>query len=183
MSSARITQCPLLPRLNESLSSEHTRSHRETCGVDFYMACLELAQSKLLSGKPAQAILQLNKSMMAEIPPNHSILEQNPMPYQALIWILSQNHVEDFLGNPTRHFQHLASRMSPNSPRPSIRKWRAWTCFHISKSILSPVDFPEDTRQIANEGLIIPCKKETVEKLSGLTPHTSEISTIKKLLP
>lgn len=58
------------------------------------------------------------------------------------------------LGNPVRHFQHLASRMS--GPRAEIRAWRAWACFHLAERCLAGAEFPRDGEQIAREGLWIP---------------------------
>lgn len=64
-----------------------------------------------------------------------------------------------FLGNPVRHFQHLATRMS--GPRKEIRIKRAWKCFYIARQVLQGKgDFPLDGRQIAREGIFIPAEKE-----------------------
>ena len=63
-----------------------------------------------------------------------------------------------FLGNPVRHFQHLATRMS--GPLQEVRTARAWKCFHIARRVLGERgDFPLDGRQIAREGIFIPAGK------------------------
>jgi hypothetical protein len=126
-----------------------TRRHGQHRGPAFYQDALRYAQSQWISGKPAQAILQIDKAWMAEDP------GETAHPYQALVWML--RHAADgsagYLGNPVRHFQHLASRMS--GPRSEIRSWRAWLCLHLAERIL-PHGYPRDGRQLAREGLWIP---------------------------
>lgn len=143
---------PHLPAAPPDLDPSHTRQHRRECGPSFHQACLELAQSFWKQGKPAQAILQLNKA---------AFVPSIPAPFPALVWFLLNRNPGLFLGNPVRHFQHLASRISgPNAP---LRAWRAWACFHLAEHILPPSDFPRDEEQIAREGLVIP-DLATVEK-------------------
>ncbi|MDB4729713.1 hypothetical protein OAF67_05465, partial [Akkermansiaceae bacterium] len=106
-----------------------------------------------LQGKPAQAILQLNKSAFTN----------EPFPYAALKWFLEQRSAAQFIGNPVRHFQHLASRMS--GPRSEVRTWQAWACFHLAKATLPEETFPPDFDQIQNEGLSIPSDTEVYAAL------------------
>ena len=93
---------------------------------------------------------------MADLTGDESVLKTHPSPYRALLWIMETASNGDFgyLGNPVRHFQHLASRMS--GPRAEIRSWRAWVCFHLAEKILNRGDYPRDGGQIAREGLWIP---------------------------
>lgn len=148
--------CPWLPEVQEPHDFTITRRHGDSRGAAFYQDALRYAQSQWISGKPAQAVLQLDKAWMADLAPGDPVLGQHPPPYQALAWILKQaahgNH--GYLGNPVRHFQHLASRMS--GPRAEIRSWRAWLCMHLAGRILPPAGFPRDGRQLAREGLWIP---------------------------
>ncbi len=148
--------CPHLPEISVIYDFQTTRRHGAKKGVDFYQDALRYAQSLWISGKPAQAILQLNKAWMAELVVDDAALESSPPPYQALSWMLGSASVRNcgYLGNPVRHFQHLASRMS--GPRTEIRSWRAWLCFHLAEKLLDPVSHPRDGRQIAREGLWIP---------------------------
>lgn len=133
-----------------------TRRHGNHKGAEFYLDALRYAQSQWMAGKPAQAILQINKSWMADLGDDPSVLFENPSAYRALVWIMETAANGDcgYLGNPVRHFQHLASRMS--GPRAEIRSWRAWLCFHISEITLECPRFPRDGEQIAREGLWIP---------------------------
>lgn len=133
-----------------------TRRHGGAKSAEFYLDALRYAQSQWIAGKPAQAILQLNKAWMADLAGDEPELLGNPPPYQALAWILgnASNGQCGYLGNPVRHFQHLASRMS--GPRSEIRAWRAWVCFHLAERILDRAEFPRDGEQITREGLWIP---------------------------
>lgn len=148
---------PHLPLVSETLGPDHTRRHRKECGPKFRQACLEFAQSLWLSGKPAQAILQLNKSAFADTP--------DPFPYDALRWFLEHRNSLQFLGNPVRHFQHLATRMA--GPRSELRTWQAWACFHLSQSILPASNFPPDQKQSTEEHLTLPGIDDITENLTS----------------
>lgn len=125
-------------------------------GADYFLDALRYAQSHWMAGKPAQAILQLNKAWMADLTGREEVLKIHPPPYRALVWIMEKASAGDcgYLGNPVRHFQHLASRMS--GPRAEIRAWRAWVCFHLAERCMINAEFPRDGEQIAREGLWIP---------------------------
>lgn len=133
-----------------------TRKHGRERGAAFYQDALRYAQSQWVSGKPAQALLQLDKAWMADLSGDDPVLVTHPPPYQALVWIMWEAASGNcgYLGNPVRHFQHLASRMS--GPRAEIRSWRAWLCFHLAESTLPAAGFPRDGRQLVREGLWIP---------------------------
>lgn len=133
-----------------------TRRHGASRGPAFYQDALRYAQSQWISGKPAQAVLLIDKALMAEIPAEHPVLADHPPPYPALVWMLraAANGSRGYVGNPVRHFQHLASRMS--GPRAELRGWRAWLCFHLAERVLPRPEFPRDGRQLAREGLWIP---------------------------
>lgn len=148
--------CPWLPEISGFHDYTLTRRHGDSKGAEFYQDALRYAQSQWIAGKPAQAILQLDKAWMADLLPEDPVLIDFPPPYRALVWIL-RNSAGDgcgYLGNPVRHFQHLASRMS--GPRAAIRSSRAWLCFHLAETVLPAPIRPRDGRQLAREGLWIP---------------------------
>lgn len=166
--------CPWLPDVGEALDFSVTRRHGGEKGVEFYVDALRFAQSQWCAGKPAQAILQLNKAWMADLPADHPVFEAHPSPYRALVWILETASQRDcgYLGNPVRHFQHLASRMA--GPRAELRAWRAWLCFHLAERVLNSTEYPRDGEQIAREGLWIPSYQRALnEVLDRLTPEVS----------
>ena len=137
-------------------------------GARFHRDALRFAQSQWRCGKPAQAILQLDKAWGADLPDGPDDREGFPSPYMALAWIMKTaatgNH--GYLGNPVRHFQHLASRMS--GPRLEIRAWRAWFCLHLAERLLPPGGFPRDGRQLAREGLFIPSAGSVLAQLARM---------------
>jgi hypothetical protein len=159
--------CPLLPEVGGVLDFSVTRRHGCERGAEFYLDALRFAQSQWCAGKPAQAILQLNKAWMAELPAHHPVFETYPSPYRALVWILQTASCRDcgYLGNPVRHFQHLASRMV--GPRAELRAWRAWLCFHLAERVLHPAEYPRDGEQIAREGLWIPGFRRVFYEVNG----------------
>lgn len=132
----------------------------------FYEAALRYGQSLWLEGKAAQALLQMNKALMADLSGEEDVLRNYPLPYAAKRWVIEHCPAEEFLGNPVRHYQHLASRMS--GPRAELRTWRAWGCFHLSAALLPAADYPRDERQIEREELAIPEWLETLEQLASL---------------
>lgn len=167
--------CPWLPEVKEIHDFTLTRRHGNQRGPEFYQDALCYAQSQWISGKPAQAILQLDKAWMAEYPGDHG------HPYQALVWILrnAANGNHGYLGNPVRHFQHLASRMS--GPRSEIRSWRAWLCLHLAERTL-PSGFPRDGRQLAREGLWVPGIARCLAAIHRLG-WDGEIAAIREIHP
>lgn len=159
-----ITPCPDLPAVVSPLRADVTRCLGEDRGPLFYVAALRYAQSLWREGKPAQAILQLNKAWMADLPPDDPILQEWPAPYRALSWMLKHGQELGFIGNPVRHFQHLATRV--NGPRREVRQWRAWACFHLAEKVLADAErYPRDFPQSEREGLTFPYLGQTRNSL------------------
>jgi len=159
--------CPFLPPSPRVMRPAEMRSVRESGDRGaYYIAALTCAQSLWLEGKPAQAILQLNHALAVDIGADAPALIQWPLPYQAKMWIFTRRHEEGFMGNPTRHYQHLASRMS--GPLSELRSWRAWACFHLSERVLPTDEFPRDFLQIEKENLVIPDWEKTISEIKRL---------------
>jgi hypothetical protein len=175
-----VAPCPWLPAVDRYHDASITRRHAGDKGPGFYRDARSYAQSLWLEGKPAQAILQLNKAWMADLAENAPILQTDPPPYRALVWILTEAKTGEkgFLGNPVRHFQHLASRMS--GPRAEIRSWRAWICFHLANRLLPGGEFPKDGVQLAREGLWIPGWNRSLDEIAkrGWSGEVSEIQKV-----
>jgi len=162
--------CPHLPRLSPAspLPITHPKAYREACDDAYFKACLELAQSLWCTGYPAQAILQLDKAFMAKL--NAPTSNINSV-YLAICWIIQNSPSEQFLGNPVRHFQHLATRMNMNQPNAKIRIWRAWACLHLTEKLFPyPAEiYLRDEAQITKENINIPTTQETLHQLTTLT--------------
>ena len=82
--------CPWLPEVREIHDFSITRRHGSERGAEFYLDALQYAQSQWCLGKPAQAILQLNKAWMANVSANDPVLQIQPQPYRVLVWILEK---------------------------------------------------------------------------------------------
>ena len=155
--------CPELPPVAEVLTASVTAVFGRNYNHDFYHASLRYAQSLWLEGKAAQALLQLNKAFMADLRGGEQILAAWPLPYAAKRWVMSHCPGSDFLGNPVRHYQHLARRVCGMGA--GLRRWRAWGCFHLAVKVLDHHDYPRDERQIENEEISIPSAAEVFDHL------------------
>ena len=120
----------------------------------FYREALTYAQCLWRRGLPAQAILQLDRAWGADLAGDEPVLAEWPSPYGALAWMLARRPEGRFLGNPVRHFQHLATRV--RGERREARAWRAWACLHLAEAILPVEEFPRDVVQIEREGIVVP---------------------------
>ena len=149
----------------------------EDRGPDFYLGALTCAQSLWLQGLPAQAILQLNRAFGADVPPDAPVLTTYPLPYAPMAWVLGHRQLDQFLGNPRRHFQHYATRMS--GPRREARIWRAWACWWMARQI--DPDLPADEEQLATEGVREPLFSE-IEAGLERHGHPGEVAVWKAAL-
>jgi hypothetical protein len=111
-------------------------------GPDFYLRCLQYGHHLWQSGRPARAILCLDRALLADLPDGEPVLDAHPLPYAALAWILRSSPPGIFLGNPRVHYQHLADRV--RGPRRDQKRWRAWACWQIARTVRP--EFPPDPR-------------------------------------
>ncbi|MDC0088195.1 hypothetical protein OAI07_01490 [Akkermansiaceae bacterium] len=159
--------CPFLPAAHHVMRPSEAKSIREAgTDEDYYLAALTCAQSLWLEGKPAQSLLQLNHALSIRLPHNSPTLTQWKLPYEAKLWLFKNRLDAGFLGNPVRHYQHLATRVS--GPQKELRSWRAWACFHLAGQILPHDEFPRDEFQIEKENLQIPTWDKVTHHISLL---------------
>lgn len=157
--------CPYLPEVDRFWKSADISSLGEDRGPAFYEASLQYAQSQWRCGLPGQALLQINRSFVSAL----SAAEMRwPLAYRAVAWLLAQRREEQFIGNPRRHFQHLATRMV--EPHKELRTWRAWACWDIARSMLPEGEFPADQKQIRKEGVVEPTREHIGQMLEKLSP-------------
>ena len=157
--------CPYLPEVDRRWTSREILDHGNRRDAAFYLDSLCYAQSQWRTSFPAQAILQINRSFAC-----HLTTPDLPWPlaYSAMAWLMTERPEGQFLGNPTRHFQHLATRMV--EPHKELRTWRAWACWYIARHLLPEADFPQDTRQIRHETLVLPTYHQILAGLESLSP-------------
>jgi len=168
---ASLIECPHLPAVERPLrASGMRRFGKMDRGAEFYLAALETAQSLWLQGLPAQALLQINRAMGADLAGDQPVLRECPMPYAAAAWIMRQRVDSQFIGNPRRHYQHLATRMV--APRRELRTWRAWACWALACHIFS--EMPADQEQIDREGVEEPDVAQIACRLNELAGSVEE---------
>ncbi|MGI8603792.1 MAG: hypothetical protein ACR2OZ_12460 [Verrucomicrobiales bacterium] len=156
--------CPFLPVPPRLLSAASLRDVGEERGELFYHRALECAQSLWLQGLPAQSLLLINRALSAELGGGEPLLSAWPLPYRAVAWVMRSRREEQFIGNPRRHYQHLATRM--NAPRRELRRWRAWACWHLARMIFPT--FPADEKQLLEENVVEPGSEEIASQLHQL---------------
>jgi len=160
---------PFLPSIDRPHTAADVNAFpKDQRGPDFYLACLRYGQSLWQNGLPAQCILQCNRALSLPLTGDEPILRQHPLPYQALAWLILNAPADQFLGNPRRHWQHLATRMV--EPNKALRTWRAWACWHLAKTLLPESEFPADLKQIRNEHVIEPTFDQIFAHLEKLSP-------------
>lgn len=157
--------CPFLPLPERALTHEDMRALGADRTRVFYVTALSYAHSLWLAGFPAKALLLINRALSCNLPDIR--LNGAAKPYHAVAWILQNRPADRFIGNPRRHYQHLATRMV--EPHKALRTWRAWACWHLSRKILSEADFPPDLDQVREERVIKPRRDEIAENLGRLS--------------
>ncbi len=160
------SQCPFLPILpaGTTVGPRDIAALKNDRGAAFYLLSLQFAQVLWCQGLPAQGLLQLNRAFSADLSSNDPVLEDWPLPYPAMAYFLRHAPEDQFFGNPRRHWQHLATRMS--GPRPELRTWRAWACWRLARTILPHL--PADEEQIRNEGICEPVDSQIRSQLAAL---------------
>lgn len=169
--------CPFLPCQEEPLTAASLAVLGEDRGPEFYLAALHYAQSLWRQGFPARSILLCNRALGAELDGSEPVLRQWPLPYMAIGWLLRHHRPEHFIGNPRRHWQHLATRMS--GPRAELRMWRAWACWRMGCVALP--HFPADEKQLAEEPVREPGEEEIASHLERLG-HPGEVGLWREVL-
>ncbi len=164
--------CPFLPVPLQPLTAECLAAFANDRGPEFYHMALLYAQSLWLRGFPARALLLLNRALGCDLTGREEVLARWPLTYKAAAWMLRHHQPQQFIGNPRRHWQHLATRMV--EPRRELRTWRAWACWRIA-CILLP-DMPGDELQLARENIREPSEAEIAGQLARLgLPRETDI--------
>jgi len=159
--------CPFLPLPERAYTVRDIQALGKDRDAEFYHAALNYAQTLWLEGFPAKTLLFINRALSCNLP---DISLQNPYnPFKAVAWVLHQRPADTFIGNPRRHYQHLATRMvEPHKP---LRVWRAWACWSLSKRLLPENEYPADLKQITEEGIVEPRHQDIEEQLRALSPN------------
>jgi hypothetical protein len=136
-------RCPHLPLPRPALDWRALHAFREgERSGDFYFACLEYGHDLWLRGFAARSLLCLDRALGADLRGDEPVLQEWPLPYAAMAWLIAATPPDVFLGNPRVHFQHYADRM--NEPRRDQRRWRAWACWALARAVRP--ELPADPR-------------------------------------
>jgi RimJ/RimL family protein N-acetyltransferase len=165
--------CPLLPEVSRLYVPHDLSRLGSDRGPLLYETALHYAQSQWRAGFPAKSLLMVNRAFGCVFPHTEEVLRRHPLPYAVVVWLLQNRVEEQFIGNPRRHFQHLATRMV--EPHKELRTWRAWACWYLSRQILPETAFPADLKQIREETLVEPTRDEIARQLERLSPANDVI--------
>ena len=99
--------------------------------TQFYLTALTYAQVLWMKNLPARALLAIDRALLTDLKGTESELENWPLPYRTMAWMIEHYDDDRFVGNPRVHFQHLATRVRGN--RKEQRKWRAWACWYLAR--------------------------------------------------
>lgn len=169
--------CPFLPPAAEPLTAACLSEAGTGRGAVFYLQALEYAQSLWLQGYPARALLLINRAFGCALDAADPVLARWPLPYRAVVWLLQQHKPDQFIGNPRRHWQHLATRMV--EPRRELRTWRAWACWQFA-CVLMP-HMPADELQLSRETIAEPTTGLIHKRLTSLG-HPGEAALWREVL-
>ncbi|MDX2111617.1 MAG: hypothetical protein SFY80_15405 [Verrucomicrobiota bacterium] len=122
--------CPFLPAADALMDFRVLSSLRGGDGAELHLAALRYGQYLWLQGYTARAILAVTRCLHGDLPGDCQLLNEWPIPYQALRWLFRNHPGDAFMGNPRVSFQHQALRV--RGPRQAIRQWRCWGVWYLA---------------------------------------------------
>jgi GNAT superfamily N-acetyltransferase len=166
--------CPYLPLPNRRFTHDDIHALGADRGEQFYSTAMGYAQTLWLEGYPAKSLLLVNRALSCVLPhvplnaPGSAESGYRAAPYHAKAWIMHQRPAGRFIGNPHRHYQHLATRMV--TPHKELRTWRAWACWYLAKELLPESEYPPDPQQVRDERVVKPTRVLIAEQLARWSP-------------
>lgn len=122
-------QCPYLPVPDARMSYRCLTESGKTSEDAFYVSALRYGHYLWLEGHAGRSILALTRALYANIDEKAPILDQWPLPYAALKWMITNHPSDSFPGNPRISFQHQATRL--RGERQTLRRARAWAVWAL----------------------------------------------------
>lgn len=135
--------CPHLPIPDAHMSHRCLTELKGGPPASFYYTALKYGHYLWLQGHAGRAILALTRALYADVSATHPTLEEWPLPYAAIQWIVAQHHSDHFPGNPRISFQHQATRL--RGERQALRRARAWAVWAIIRT--TRPELPGDASQ------------------------------------
>lgn len=139
--------CPFLPEMDPLMTWRNLNELRNGPVAELYVALLRYAQKLWQVDTTARSLLALDRAIFIRLSDDCPVLADWPTPYAALKWMLQRHDGSTFIGNPRRHYQHLATRVSGDDV--NRKRWAAWACRYITRQTLP--DLVADTRQNIRE--------------------------------
>ena len=121
--------CPHLPLPDTKMNYRCLTETKRISESAFYFAALRYGHYLWLSGYAGRSILAITRALYANVPEEDPILNQWPLPYAALQWIVANHISDEFPGNPLISFQHQATRL--RGERQMLRRARAWAVWAL----------------------------------------------------
>ena len=137
--------CPLLPPATSTLSWRDLESAPDPS--ELYRRCLRYAQQLWQANLPARALLAVDRALYCELRAGDPALDEHPLPYAVIRWMVAADCGETFTGNARVHYQHLADRV--RGPRAEIKRWRAWAGWALAR--VARPELPGDPRHVVRE--------------------------------
>ncbi|QXD23419.1 hypothetical protein F7C95_16030 [Opitutia bacterium ISCC 51] len=125
-----IEPCPYLPDADPSMDWRSMQESKSVSNAQFYRTALGYGQVLWLKNLPARALLAIDRALLTSLTGKEPEIQDWPLPYRAMAWMLAHYDDAAFVGNPRVHFQHLATRV--RGDRHEQRKWRAWACCYLA---------------------------------------------------
>ena len=122
-------KCPYLPVPERQMNHRYLKESRKTSEEAFYFEALRYGHYLWLKGHAGRSILAITRALYADMPEEASVLDQWPLPYAALKWIVVNHPSDSFPGNPRISFQHQATRL--RGERQDLRRARAWAVWAL----------------------------------------------------
>lgn len=121
--------CPHLPTPDANMSHRCLTALKGGDRELFYLTALKYGHYLWLQGHAGRSILAITRALYADIPAGAPCLDQWPLPYAALGWVIANHPKDDFPGNPRISFQHQATRL--RGDRQALRRARAWAVWAL----------------------------------------------------
>ncbi len=133
----------------------------------FYFEALRYGHYLWLNGHAGRSILALTRALYTNVPENATVLNQCPLPYAALKWIIAGHPSDSFPGNPRISFQHQATRL--RGERQALRRARAWAVWALVRRAKPTLQ--KDYEQAIEEPTL-----DSIEVMLQDEGHTNEVT-------
>jgi len=124
-----------------------TEIDARACPELFYRTALQYGHYLWQQGHAGRSILAITRALYSDLSEDAATLEQWPLPYRALQWIINEHDSDHFPGNPRISFQHQATRL--RGERQELRRARAWAVWAVIRT--SKPSLTSDTCQLFTE--------------------------------